>query len=102
MCNGVEHDVERYLSTGSLLSSGKFLTHAVSSGNELIVDGFDAAVGLSIVYSWVLLSTEWNSVCNEEMFGGSLLSIGNSVDGGQHIVSNRSVLSRRKSRAFDL
>ncbi len=90
------------MSTGSLLSSGKCLTHTVSSRHELLVDGFGAAVGLSIVYSRVLLSTEWNGVCNEEMFGGSLLSIGNGVDGGQHIVSNRSVLSGRKSRAIDM
>ncbi len=78
MCVGLEHDVERYLSSGSLLSSGKCLTNSVSTRHELFLDGTDATIGLSIVYSWILLSIERNGACDTQMFGGSLLSIGNS------------------------
>ena len=74
--DGIEQDVERHLSTWSLLSVGQCLSDPMSSGHQLNARGLDRVVGMRSVYSWLLLSEYGYIACGASLPVWLLLSCG--------------------------
>ena len=102
VCEGLELDSERHVSSGPLLSGGVIGPRPVSPRHELFIHWTNERIRLSVLYEGLLLSVEWYSDGYTTMSGGILLSQRHSKLERRSALSDRSVLSIRKCGSSQL